>query len=230
MAVDGKGNVFVADAGAGLVREIVAVNGLIPANPTVITVGSGFMTPYDIKVDGVGNFYVADEAADAIYELLAVNGTVPASPTILTLADSSCGLLSPFGVAVDSSRNVYVADFAIFHPPSIGQIYKFDYADAPRLNFLPTAPGHTSSDSPQTVTIANAGNENLIFSQPQQGTNPSISKQFALGSSSTCPSLTTSSAVPPTLVPEGSCTELVSFVPTGTGAIPGSLVFPRPKP
>jgi hypothetical protein len=75
-------------------------------------------------------------------------------------------LFSPFGVAVDSNRNVYAADFAIPHPPSIGQIYKFDYADPPRLSFPPTAPGQTSSDSPQAVTIANGGNENLSFSLP----------------------------------------------------------------
>ena len=225
MAVDGKGNILLADAADGLIKEIVAVNGQIPANPTVITVGSGFKVPYDIKVDGVGNLYVADEAADAIYEMVAVDGTVPASPTILTLADSSSGLLTPFGVAVDSSRNVYVADFVLPNPPSIGEVYKFDYADPPRLSFLPTAPGQTSSDSPQAITIANVGNENLSFSLPQQGTNPSISHQFALGGSSTCPSLTTLSAAPAILAPEGSCTELVSFVPTGTGSIPGSLVF-----
>jgi hypothetical protein len=29
MAIDGKGNVFLADAGDGLVKEIVAVNGHI---------------------------------------------------------------------------------------------------------------------------------------------------------------------------------------------------------
>lgn len=224
LAVDGNGNVYVADPPDHQVKEIVAVNGQIPPNPTILSLG-GFKAPFDVKVDGVGNVYVADESADAIYEMVAVNGSLPASPSILTLADSSSGIITPWGVAVDWSGSVYVADFAIFHPPSIGQVYKLDLADAPRLNFLPTTPGQTSSDSPQTVTIVNDGNENLAFSLPLHGTNPSISNQFALDSGSTCPELTTSSAVPATLAPGSSCAELVSFVPVRTGSIPGSLTF-----
>jgi sugar lactone lactonase YvrE len=224
LAVHGNGNVYVADPPDHQVKEIVAVNGQIPPNPTILSLG-GFQTPFDVKVDGIGNVFVADEGADAVYEMAAVNGSVPASPSILTLADSSSGIITPWGVAVDWSGNVYVADFAISHPPAVGQVYKLDFADAPRLTFLPTTPGQTSNDSPQTVTIVNDGNENLIFSLPLQGTNPSISNQFTLNTGSTCQELTTSSAVPATLAPGSSCAELVSFVPVRTGSIPGSLTF-----
>src|SRR5439155_21163654 len=84
VAVDGAGNVFVADQ-SGLVQEIVAVNGTIPSNPTVNTLGSGFVSPTGVAVDGAGNVFVAD-LNGRLQEMVAVNGTSPASnSTINTL-------------------------------------------------------------------------------------------------------------------------------------------------
>ncbi len=45
VAVDAHGNVYLADTFNGVVREIMAVNGSIPASPTINTVGSGFSYP-----------------------------------------------------------------------------------------------------------------------------------------------------------------------------------------
>ena len=42
VAVDGSGNVFVADAANNAVKEIVAVGGVVSSASTVNTVGSGF--------------------------------------------------------------------------------------------------------------------------------------------------------------------------------------------
>ena len=42
VAVDAHGDVFVADSLNNAVKEIVAVNGSIPANPTINILGSGF--------------------------------------------------------------------------------------------------------------------------------------------------------------------------------------------
>jgi sugar lactone lactonase YvrE len=107
-AVDGSGNVYVADSFNSAVKEMVAVGGSIPASPTILTLGSGFSQPYGVAVDGSGNVYVADEANHAVYEMVAVDGSIPASPTIRTLGS---GFSAPAGVAVDGSGNVYVADF-----------------------------------------------------------------------------------------------------------------------
>lgn len=107
VAVDGNGNVYVADSGNNAVKEILAVNGSIPASPTIHTLGSGFTQPFGLAVDGGGNVYVADSGNNAVKEILAVNGTIPASPVINTLGS---GFSSPAGVAVDGSGNVYVAD------------------------------------------------------------------------------------------------------------------------
>jgi hypothetical protein len=111
VAVDAGGNVFVAEFGSyaapGAVKEILAVNGSVPANPTIKTLGSGFYFPVGVAVDGTGNVLVTDNVG--LEEILAVDGSIPANPTIHTLGS---GFNSPDGVAVDGSGNVFVADEA----------------------------------------------------------------------------------------------------------------------
>ncbi len=51
VAVDGSGNVYVADSDNGAVKEIVAVGGVIPALPTIKTLGSTFNTPLGVAVE-----------------------------------------------------------------------------------------------------------------------------------------------------------------------------------
>ena len=51
VAVDGSGNVFVADYSNNAVEEILAAGGYI----TVNTLGGGFSAPQDVAVDGRGN-------------------------------------------------------------------------------------------------------------------------------------------------------------------------------
>jgi hypothetical protein len=107
VAVDGAGNVYVADSAANTVQELLAVGGTVPATPTTLTLGSGFAAPAGIAVDGAGNVYVADAGNNVVKELVAVGGSVPATPTILTLGS---GFAAPAGIAVDAVGNVYVTD------------------------------------------------------------------------------------------------------------------------
>ena len=107
VAVDGSGDLYVtADENNG-VEEILAVNGSIPASPTIISLGTGFNEPAGLAIDGSGNVYVADSRNNEVKEILAVNGSIPASPTIVTLGS---GFSAPNGVAVDRAGNVFVAD------------------------------------------------------------------------------------------------------------------------
>jgi hypothetical protein len=218
IAVDASGNVYVADSGNNAVKEIVAVNGSIPASPTIKTLGSGYYEPYGLALDGNSNIYVADYGNNAVKEILAVNGSIPASPTIKTLGS---GFDEPGGVAVDGGGNVFVADYGN------NRVVKLDFADPPSLAFASTAVGSTSSDSPKTITIENAGNAALTFPIPSTGNNPSIAANFTLNSSgsSDCPLLSSESSEPATLAAGASCQLPISFVPTGVGAFSGSLVL-----
>lgn len=107
VAVDGSGDVFVADMGNGAVKKIAAANGLVSSSSTVSTVGSGFTSPSGLAVDGSGNVFVADVGNSTVKEIVAVNGAVLSSSTMKTIGS---GFLNPTGLAVDGSGNVFVAD------------------------------------------------------------------------------------------------------------------------
>jgi len=106
LAVDANGNVFVADTHNFAVKEIVAVNGSIPASPTIKTLGSGFNYPWSVAVDGAGNIFVGNDLSNgngAVYEIVAASGYT----TVNTLGEFS----GPTHVAVDGSGNVFVVGF-----------------------------------------------------------------------------------------------------------------------
>ncbi|MGA3137124.1 MAG: hypothetical protein ABSC88_14140, partial [Terracidiphilus sp.] len=156
VAVDGSGNVFFADYANGALYELALSNGSYKQN----TVASGFNEPYGVAVDGVGNVYVTVNAQNywgyttgpsyVIKEALQSNGTYTQS-TVFTGSD-----FLP-DVAVDGSGNLYLAD------ATSNEAYKEDDAYPPSLSFAPTPEGSTSSDSPQTVTVSNLGNQALTI-------------------------------------------------------------------
>jgi DNA-binding beta-propeller fold protein YncE len=97
VAVDGAGNVYIADTYNNAIKEWSA------ATHTVTTlVSSGLSYPTGVAVDGAGNVYIADYGNNAIKEWSA------ATHTVTTLVSS--GLNLPAGVAVDGAGNVYIAD------------------------------------------------------------------------------------------------------------------------
>jgi len=208
--VDGAGNVFVADTGNNLVKEIVAANGVIPASPTINTLGSGFTAPTGVTVDQNGNVIV-DNGDGRVKEILAAGG--------YTSVNALGGNFTyPVLQATDASGNVFTAD------TSNDRILKTDHADSPQLVFAPTLVNSTSADSPQTVTVSNIGNANLTFPVPAAGNNASISTGFTPGDASTCPELNSSSSAF-TLAPGNSCSYVVSFSPATAGPFDGSLVL-----
>ena len=95
VAVDGAGNVYIADTGNWAVRKWNPVTGAM----TNLAVGQSCA---GVAVDGAGNVYIADNYYGTIEEWNAASGTVS------TLVSS--GLNQPGGVAVDGAGNVYIAD------------------------------------------------------------------------------------------------------------------------
>jgi hypothetical protein len=107
VAVDGVGNVFVMNDKTTL-SEVLAVNGTIPASPTIVTISTQFSGATSLKVDGMGDVYISTVGNPGpISEVIAVDGSIPASPTIRTISSAFNGAT---GVAVDSSGNVFVSD------------------------------------------------------------------------------------------------------------------------
>jgi hypothetical protein len=113
-AVDGIGNVYVADEDAGPqgeIFELLAVNGSIPASPTMNTVGGGWLTPTGMAVDGSGSLYVADFNAPGVVELArsAVNfgleniGSTSGAKTLTFVFDTGGSGVSPSALTLGAA-------------------------------------------------------------------------------------------------------------------------------
>jgi len=126
VAVDGSGNLYIADVNNYRVRKVDASGNIttVAGNGTCCgTTGDGgpatnarIGSPYGVTLDASGNLYIADTSNNVIRK-------VDASGTITTIAGSgtsgssgdggpaiSAKLSYPAGVAVDASGNLYVAD------------------------------------------------------------------------------------------------------------------------
>ena len=154
IAVDTSGNVYVANNGEDGSSGTVLKLKLAGSSYTQSKLGSGWSDPSGIAVDGNGNVYVADDGMGIVAKLtLQTNGSYTQS----TLIPSS-ELDEQEGVALDGAGNLYVVD------SDYTNVYKIDLADPESLTFNNTAIGWTSSDSPQTATYANIGNQPLTLS------------------------------------------------------------------
>jgi DNA-binding beta-propeller fold protein YncE len=97
VAVDGDGNVYIANNNNGAINKWIASN-----NSVTALVTNGLTQPNNVAVDREGNVYIADSANNAIKKWTAADSNVT------TLISS--GFFYPSGVAVDSAGNVYIAD------------------------------------------------------------------------------------------------------------------------
>ena len=128
VAVDGSGNVYIADRDNDRIRKVDTSTGNIS---TVAGTGTpGFSGdgaaaasaqlngPYGAAVDGSGNLYIADTFNNRIRKVDAstgnistVAGTGAADYSGDGAAAAEAQLNSPRGVAVDGSGNLYIADW-----------------------------------------------------------------------------------------------------------------------
>jgi outer membrane protein OmpA-like peptidoglycan-associated protein/sugar lactone lactonase YvrE len=123
VAVDGAGNVYIADTGNNEIEKVTATGPLAiiagtgtsgAATPGPAT-SSDLNNPFGLAVDGAGNVYIVDtfnqeiEKVTATGSLAVIAGTGnPGPPTPGPATSSDLGY--PYAVAIDGAGDLYIAD------------------------------------------------------------------------------------------------------------------------
>jgi sugar lactone lactonase YvrE len=218
VALDSSGNLYIADSGNNLIREVSSgIISVVAGNGSPAYGGDGgaaiqaaLNEPTGVRVDAAGNLYIADSYNGLIRK---VNG----AGVISTLAGQAnqfgfnsngipanlAQLFNPTGIAIDSSGNIYIADE--------GNSMVREIVPGPvGLTFVSTGVGEISS--PQTVSIANIGNEDL-----------NIGSFSLMGSFLQQSSGTIDCSAGMAVAPAESCSVAVTFAPQTLGSLSGTL-------
>jgi len=121
VAVDGAGNVYVADSWNRTIRKVTPVGVVTTLAGSAGIIGSAdgtgsaarFYYPTGVAVDSAGNIYVADQARIRKVTSAGVVTTLAGSYGVNGSADgtgSAALFHSLYGVALDAAGNVYVTD------------------------------------------------------------------------------------------------------------------------
>jgi streptogramin lyase len=208
IAVDAVGNIYLPSSSStyAALKETLT-NGTY----TLSQIGSGSPYGWGLAVDGQGNVYV--ESSGGVLKETPSGGSYVGSLIPAPAVDGAGGL------AVDSSGNIYGTG------AEGNTVWKVDVGDSPVLHFAATAPGHTSTDSPQTLVIENTGNAALNIPIPSQGSNPSIPAGFTVidNAVSACPQVNANSSSPGTLAVGASCDFVISYSPQSASDSSGWL-------
>jgi NHL repeat len=173
MAVDGAGNVYVADTANATIRKVVLAGDVttlagaagMPGSANGAVAVARFSEPGDIAVDGAGNVYVADTANATIRKITAAGvvttlAGAAGQPGEMDGTGDAARFSSPTGVAVDTTGNLYVVDqdnHAIRKVTPAGEVTTF----AGRLEEFGIADGVGTAarfSTPSGIAIDAAGN------------------------------------------------------------------------
>src|SRR6266480_340694 len=123
LAVDGAGNVYVADNGNNTIRKITPAAKVTTFAGSAGLLGSAdgtgtaarFYGPFGVDVDQSGNVFVTDTGNNTIRKITPARvvttlGGLPLSPGTSDGAGINARFNSPRGVAVDSAGKIYIGD------------------------------------------------------------------------------------------------------------------------
>jgi hypothetical protein len=196
VAVDGAGDVYIADTVNSSVVEVTTAG-------TASVLSTGGLTlsqPFSVAVDGAGDLYITDTGNNRVVEVTAAGTASVLSTGGLTLAE-------PFSVAVDGAGDLYIADYGNSRVVKINQASQ-------ALSFTSTGTGDSSAQ--QTMTVENIGNQPLNFTALNITTTGLTTSIFDLNGPTTCTDSTS-------LVAGAACNLGVEFAPTTPGNFTGTV-------
>jgi len=225
ICLDAQKRIYVADQGNS---RVVRFDDMTGTNFTVA--GVTLSTPSGVSVNGLGQIYISDEYIQWVYRMDDITGTN------LVVFGGPNFTRNPFSLFVDSGGTFYTGDYdaptaPITRSDPNGQGFTTtDFGTSsglfqPQGIFMPVSPAggvaaikdsakslafgneniHTTS-APQAVTVTNFG------SAPLSG---SVSASANFGETDNCASLAVNT----------SCTINVTFAPTTTGPLTGTLTL-----
>ena len=204
VAVDGMGNIYITDGyvsstDSSRIIKVTSAGAASLLTPTGIT----FNSPQGVGIDGMGNIYIADGGNNRIVELTAAGVT-----SVLKVGGlaAPAALGNPFGVTIDPFGNLYIPDTG-------NNRVVFVNVSGSGFTYANTLQGQTSSDSPQTATVTNLGDEPLVFSA-----NPTYTANFSNNGNDT--NLCTSST---SLASGTVCDVSINFTPQSVGALSAGI-------
>jgi large repetitive protein len=221
LAIDGQGNLYIADSDNNAIR---VVNSSTAKISTVAGTGGAANAGYSgdgaaatsakldyptgVVVDPAGNIFIADTDNQVIRKVSATTQNISTVAGNNTQGFAGNGGVPtsakfdvPRGLVMDVKGNLYVVD------TGNNQVRKIDLADPPTISFASTVVGVTSSDSPQTVTVANIGNASLTIES-----NPAVATNFLLDGTNGC------GVASSPIAAGASCTLALDFMPVEAGA------------
>ena len=187
VAVDGAGNLYIADVQDNRVRKVTAATGILstvagsgnqctPATSTcgdggpATAAGANMRVPYGVSVNAAGDIYIADAGDNRIRKVTAATGYIStvAGTGTACVATASCGdggaatatsalLYDAIGVALDSAGNLYIADEDVYRVRKV--------STSAGITFPTTTAAGTPdmADGTRTATLNNLGNASLTI-------------------------------------------------------------------
>ena len=198
VAVDGAGDVFAGNGG-----QVVEVPAGCASAACQTTIATGLDEASGVTVDAAGDVFITDTFNSRVLEVPAGCASAACQTTV------GAGFTYPYGVGVDRVGDIFITDNF-----NDGVISEINRSVPPTLSFALTNAGSTSTDSPQSVSIQNVGNQTLTGSLTlstlgtnfTQTTTPDCSGEFPLA-------------------PGATCSESFSFTPQTTGYLTGAASF-----
>jgi sugar lactone lactonase YvrE len=190
IALDGSGNLYIADTNDQRVREVEAVSGVVTAASTIVTLAGNGITgatactaapvaatsavvwaPSGVAVDAAGNVYIAETQNAAIRKVSAATGDIS------TIVQNGCGnyyfngqflpqvLYGPTGLYLDGKGDLYISD-------TLDMLVREVQGNFVAVNLsTPVFQGQTSPT--QSETVENDGNAPLDLASIAVETPPS---------------------------------------------------------